>query len=142
MVDNADHPHQPLRELEVFVGFVINKSGVQTRRQRDSSVKLKEEFEHITAGITREMRNPTAPAGGLFRELDALELCLACLNVGCEREYRGLRPGRRVSSQDLESFKIVAAAAVMRELAIHETRGHSLRNAGGRGVMFGQYFSR
>ncbi len=130
MVDSADHPHQPLGELEVFVGFVINKSGVQTRRQRDSSVKLKEEFEHITAGITREMRNPTAPTGGLFRELGALELCLACLNVGCERQYRELRPGHRISSQDLQSFKIVAAAAVIRELAVHKSRFHPQRYAG------------
>ncbi|KAK3905375.1 RNA dependent RNA polymerase-domain-containing protein [Staphylotrichum tortipilum] len=126
MLDSADHPHQPLGELEVFVGFVINKSGVQTRRQRDSSVKLKEEFEHITAGITREMRNPGVPTGGSVRELGALELCLACLSVGCERQYRGGRPGHRVSSQDLESFKIVAAAAVIRELATHETRFNSL----------------
>lgn len=115
MIDCAEHPNQPLRELEVFVGFILNKSGVQTPRQRDRSVKLKEEFERITAWITQEMRSPTS-VSGYTSELDALELCLACLHAGCEKEHRESRPGHRTSSQDVESFKIVAAATLMREL--------------------------
>ncbi|KAK3298117.1 RNA dependent RNA polymerase-domain-containing protein [Chaetomium fimeti] len=119
MIDCADQPHQPLRELEVFVGFILNKNGIQTHRQRDRSVKLKDGFERIAAWITREMRNPTSMSG-YTSELDALELCLACLNVGCQKKHRQMLPGHRSSPQDIESFKIVAAAALMRELATLE----------------------
>jgi hypothetical protein len=119
MIGCADQPHQPLRELEVFVGFIMNKAGVQTHRQHDRSVKLKDEFERITTWITRGMRNPTS-ISGYTTKLDALELCLACLYVGCEKEHRELHPGHRSSSQDIESFKIVAATALMRELRVLE----------------------
>ncbi|KAK4095967.1 RdRP-domain-containing protein [Parathielavia hyrcaniae] len=119
MIDCAEHPHQPLRELEVFVGFIMNKTGVQSNRQRDRSVKLKDEFERITAWITKEMRNPSS-ASGYSSEVDALELCLACLYTGCKKEYRAAHPGRRSSARDLESFKIVAAAALVRELGLLE----------------------
>jgi hypothetical protein len=123
MIDCAEQPYQPLRELEVFVGFIMNKSGAQTHRQRDRYIKLKDEFERITAWITREMRNPTS-ISGYTSELDALELCLACLCVSCEKEHRESRPRHRSSTQDIESFKIVAAAALMRELtALERARG-------------------
>ncbi|KAK4149994.1 RNA dependent RNA polymerase-domain-containing protein [Chaetomidium leptoderma] len=132
MIDCAEYPHQPLRELEVFVGFIMNKTGVQTHRQRDRSIKLKDEFERITTWITKEMRNPTS-VSGYTSPLDALELCLACLYVGCEKEHREVRPGHRSSPQDLESFKIVAAAALLRELKLLErgTSGQQYAYGGG-----------
>ncbi|KAJ4288800.1 hypothetical protein N0V88_007127 [Collariella sp. IMI 366227] len=125
MINGAEHPHQPLRELEVFVGFIMNKSGVQTTRQRDRSVKLKEEFERITTNIMREMRHPTPVSDSVSNgktggELGALELCLACLYEGCRKEQREMRPSQRSSAEDIESFKVVAAASLMRELAIKE----------------------
>jgi hypothetical protein len=119
MIDCAEHPHQSLRELEVFVGFIMNKTGVQSHRQRNRSVKLKDESERITSWITREMQNPSSISGHTS-ELDALELCLACLYAGCEKGQRELHPGQRSSSRDLESFKIVAAATLMRELRLLE----------------------
>jgi hypothetical protein len=139
MIDCAEHPNQPLRELEVFVGFIMNKSGVQTHRQRDRSTKLKEEFERITTWITQEMRSPTS-VGGHTSELDKLELCLACLHAGCAKQHRELRPGHRTSSQDVESFKIVAAAALMRELTAFEGGmfGQRFAYGGGRGGLRGR----
>lgn len=119
MIDCAEHPHQPLREIEVFVGFIMNKTGVQTHRQRDRSVKLKDEFERVTTWITREMRNPTS-VSGYSSKLGALELCLACLHVGCEKEHGERHPRHRSSAQDIESFKVVAATALMRELRVLE----------------------
>jgi hypothetical protein len=119
MVDCADHPHEPLRELEVFVGFITNKTGIQTHRQRDRSVKLKDEFERITLWITHAMRNPTSLSGHTS-ELDGLELCLACLHVGCEVTHPEARPRFRASSRSIESFRVVAAAALMRELSVLE----------------------
>lgn len=119
MVDCAEHPHKPLKELEVFVGFIMNKTGVQSQRQRDRSVKLKDEFERITAWIMREMRHPLS-VSGLTSELDALELCLACLHVGCQKPPQEHRAGHRSAAHNIESFKIVAASALLRELAVLE----------------------
>ncbi|AEO71004.1 a8941fea-77c3-45e5-a276-955ba504fbd3 [Thermothielavioides terrestris] len=123
MIDCAEHPHQPLREFEVFIGFILHKTEGQARRQRDRSVKIKDEFEYITSWITREMRNPSKVSGRHAGELDALELCLACLHIGCRTGPREKRAWHRSSALDLESFKIVAAAALVRELSILETRG-------------------
>lgn len=44
----SEHPIKPITELEVFVGNILNRSGVQTNRQRDSSTKLRDEFERIS----------------------------------------------------------------------------------------------
>ncbi|KXX75237.1 RNA-dependent RNA polymerase 1 [Madurella mycetomatis] len=120
MVDCADHPHQPLKELEVF-----------TSRQRDRSTKLKDEFERITTWITREMRNPTS-VSGYTSELDALELCLACVHIGWRKQSRKADGGHRSSTQGIESFKVVAAAALIRELIMLE-KGMAAGRAGGRG---------
>lgn len=117
----------------MFVGFILNKSGAQTHRQRDRSVKLKDGFDKIAAWITREMRKPTS-ISGYTSELDALELCLACLTIGCEKTYRQLRPGHRRSAQDIESFKIVAASALTRELAtLEKGKGGQAYTYGGGG---------
>lgn len=131
MTENSENPSQPLRELEVFVGFIINKSGVQTRRQRDRSVRLKDEFERITSWIMRQMRHPpSSQTTGIMNELDALELCLACVHVGCLRE-RGPHEipsyTTRALNQEVESFRVVAACALMRELNVLEmgTKMHS-----------------
>lgn len=121
MIDCAEHPHRPLRELEVFIGFIVNKTGVHSRRQRDKSIKLKDEYERITAWILQEMHNPTS-VSGYTSELDALELCLACLHVGCSKKSREAGAGHRGGAQDIESFKVVAATALLRELSLLEKR--------------------
>ncbi|KAK0614847.1 RNA dependent RNA polymerase-domain-containing protein [Bombardia bombarda] len=133
MIDFSEHPNKPLTELEVFVGFVMNKSGVQTRRQRDCSHKLKDEFERISAWIVRQMRNPAAP-GGANEDTGgtgALELCLACLHIGCEKELRPVNSWTRSGSRDVESFKIVAVSALIRELNMLEGRGRMRNGRGG-----------
>lgn len=48
MSQYSEHPINPITELEVFIGNILNKSGVQTNRQRDKSIKLKDEFERIS----------------------------------------------------------------------------------------------
>ncbi|KAL2265115.1 hypothetical protein VTJ83DRAFT_6215 [Remersonia thermophila] len=115
MTNFAEHPNQPLRELEVFVGFIVNRTGVQTHRQRDRSVKLKDEFELLAAWITRELRKP-APLGGQETRLDGLELCLACLYADAESEVKPTHPGRSSLGQNVESFRVVAASALVCEL--------------------------
>ncbi|KAK4462313.1 RNA-dependent RNA polymerase 1 [Cladorrhinum samala] len=113
MVDCSDHPIKPLTELEVFVGFIINKSGVQSVRQRDKNIKLKDEFDRVSSWVIKEMRKQDPEADG---ELDALELCLACLHVGMDKKARDARQHDRGTSQGVVSFKIVAASALLREL--------------------------
>jgi hypothetical protein len=119
MDDFSEHPTQPLAELEVFVGFIINRTGIQTHRQRDKSIKLKDEFERITAWIVNQMRNPTS-ATSKKTEQDSLELCLACVHVGCMKDVHCLSSRVRTNDTGLESFKVVAAAVLLRELDAFE----------------------
>ncbi|KAK3356793.1 RNA dependent RNA polymerase-domain-containing protein [Lasiosphaeria hispida] len=114
MAEWSEHPSQPLTELEVFVGFVLNKTGVQSRRQRDRSVKLKDEFDRVSKLTTRQMRRPVS-TDRHSGELDALELCLACVKVGCTKEPRRDYAWKRANS-GIESFRVVAASALLREL--------------------------
>lgn len=122
MTDLSDHPVEPLTELEVFVGFIINKTGIQTSRQRDRSNKLRDEFERISSWIVAEMRKPSREADlaadyGLWSDLSALELCLACVHVGCAEESAPAA-GRFWSkgAAGLQSFRIVAASALVQEM--------------------------
>ncbi len=115
MFDWAEHPSKPLTEVEVLAGFVLNKSGVQSNRQRDRSTKLKDEFERIGAWITRQMCQPE-PTDGYVGELGALELCLACLKIACAKKPRPAQSWYRNASVNIQSFRVVAASALMREL--------------------------
>ncbi|RSL70472.1 hypothetical protein CEP51_012190 [Fusarium floridanum] len=44
-------------QVEVFCSFILNKRGSQTRRQRDSSIKLKEEIDRIMKWIVKLIRD-------------------------------------------------------------------------------------
>ncbi|KAF7533327.1 hypothetical protein G7054_g7182 [Neopestalotiopsis clavispora] len=113
-VDFSDHATISITELEVFTGNIFNKSGVQTRRQRDRSLQIKDEFDRIAAWIESLIRKqPIADlaaqgqqqSGGSEDDDDvsdinssgestwttdvestALELSIACLHVGCVKE--------------------------------------------------------
>ncbi|KAM7199773.1 RNA-dependent RNA polymerase 1 [Naviculisporaceae sp. PSN 640] len=134
MTENAENPSQPLTELEVFVGFFLNKTGgALTRRQRDRSVRLKDEFDRVTTWITRQLRKPT-PLVDTTSELDALELCLACVYVGCMKETVEVvrwNHSRRLAP-DVESFRVVAACALLRELnSLDPSIGRRYNGGGG-----------
>ncbi|KAF4169051.1 hypothetical protein CNMCM6936_009648 [Aspergillus lentulus] len=118
----SDHPIKPLSELEVFIGSVINKSGVQTRRQRDQSQKLADEFERIASWITDQMhrhRKVEIPRTDYKTGTETLELCLACFQVA-EEQNADSTYGRRNDYGELKSFRIVAACALLAELDILE----------------------
>ncbi|KAG7294446.1 hypothetical protein NEMBOFW57_004519 [Staphylotrichum longicolle] len=78
----SDHPTQPLTEIEVFVGFILNKKGFSGNRQRDRSIKLKDEYDRIATGITRKMQSPTTAT--LEDRLAMLELYMGriCASAG------------------------------------------------------------
>lgn len=121
----SDHPIKPLSELEVFIGFVMTRSGVQTRRERDQSAKLADEFERIATWITAQMRRHGKDSSLPGDSCDSLDLCLACLAVGCLREKGARR--RRDEHGELKSFIVVAACALLAELDMleKESRGVS-----------------
>ncbi|KAL4746644.1 hypothetical protein BDW72DRAFT_197492 [Aspergillus terricola var. indicus] len=113
MANFSEHPIYPLTELEVFIGQILNNSGVQTHRQRERSIKLKDEFERIASLILSQMR-PSGPITGYASEYDSLERCLACFHVAGETE-KGLGHRRRGWGV-LASFQVVSACAVLMEV--------------------------
>jgi hypothetical protein len=95
----SEHPIRPLSEIEVFVGFLLNRvGGTQTARQRESSHKLRDEFERLSA------------------ETDGLEMAMACLDVGFESWTNHAVYGYRRRGAEFDSFKILAGAVVLAEL--------------------------
>ncbi|KAI3400992.1 hypothetical protein diail_697 [Diaporthe ilicicola] len=138
MAQYSAHPTRPLTELEVFIGNVLNKSGVQTKRQRDSSIKLKDEMNRIATWITGQMRkvSHSGPSGaaaplltGYQTQFDNLHLCLACVHAGCE-DNTGARESRYEG--DMQSFRVVAACALLSEIGLFE---NGQRRGGGGGFV-------
>ena len=123
-VDYSNHPTQSLTELEVFTGSIFNPSGVQTRRQRDRSLQLKDEFERIARWIENLIRRRNVNAGkidgdtaaGSEDPLAALNLSIACFEVSLWNEKRGHRSRSGRTADDYQSFKIVSACCAIKEL--------------------------
>lgn len=141
-VDYSDHATIGITELEVFTGNIFNKSGIQTRRQRDRSLQIKDEFDRIAAWIESLIRKQ--PIADLTEQQDeedgletisnggstwtndiqatALELSIACLHVGSIKEPSSRNPGRprfKTAKADGKlSFKVLAACCVLKELNI------------------------
>ncbi|KAI6359071.1 hypothetical protein MCOR25_007166 [Pyricularia grisea] len=153
----SDHPVNPISEREVFIGAILNKTGIQTHRQRDASHKLRDEFERTANHFARQMRmineGPDAvPLTGYMAELGpsaALDLCLACVCVASEHDvpFIASRLGISKSSSrraagrsgkkdgensELQSFRLVAATQFLRELRVKE-RELGVGEAGGQG---------
>ncbi|KAH8893681.1 rna-dependent rna polymerase [Thozetella sp. PMI_491] len=123
MDDFSEHSKKPLSELEVFVGFIINKNGVATQRQRNQSIKLKDEFERVATSIVQQIRSNAKHDDTFGTKPDrsaVLELCLACLHVGCMGTGAGLNRLYGTDDHRLESFKVVAASLLVEELARFE----------------------
>ncbi|OTA57896.1 RdRP-domain-containing protein [Hypoxylon sp. EC38] len=137
-MDYSDNFTKGLTELEVFTGCIFNKSGVQTRRQRDKSVRLKDEYDRIVKwaeGLIRKKEVPpqeddvpeegsggdskTQTQGSSSLQIShddtftALELSIACLEVGTEKSNSFGR-----SNGNFLSFKIVAAQCALSQLEI------------------------
>lgn len=133
-IDYSDHSSKCITEQEVFTGTIFNKSGIQTRRQRDTSIRLKDEFDRTTKWVEGLIRKHEAnssnelPDGiiddqqksdyeesiNLGTDITALELSIACLHAGLIKRGRGGPKKRNVD--EFESFKIIAAHCALREL--------------------------
>ncbi|KAH8884887.1 rna-dependent rna polymerase [Thozetella sp. PMI_491] len=117
MTDFSDNPSRPISEVEVFVGYFLNKAGSQSGRQRDMSIKLRDEFNRIALGTSRLIRYHRTSHENEQEVTDALALAIACLHVACEGNTRSrLNTRLRTNDEGLVSFKVIAAAEVVREL--------------------------
>jgi hypothetical protein len=56
MKQYSDNPNGDLTELEVFTGIIHNRSGSLKQKQRDKSLKLKEDFASIASFTVSQMR--------------------------------------------------------------------------------------
>jgi hypothetical protein len=122
----SDHAAKRITELEVFTGAIYNKSGIQTRRQRDRSVQLKDEFERIAQwavgmirkqkfkGATEEDAEEEDTQAGAADPSERLILSIACLQVGILKDLSRL--GHARAEEEFQSFKVVAASCALREL--------------------------
>lgn len=122
MFDYSEHPRSALTEVETFCGFILNKRGGQTRRQHDSSKKLKEETDRVTAWIVELIRgrgtgndDETIASRVLGGSEAALELCYACVAVGCIKDAGASSPLYH-GTCELQSFSVVAACCLVKEL--------------------------
>ncbi|OAA55404.1 RNA-dependent RNA polymerase [Cordyceps fumosorosea ARSEF 2679] len=145
----SENPRRRISEAEVFCGSVLNRQGIQSRKQREASMRLKEETDRHMAwiaklihdGITKK-KTEEGGAGAVAyhdydsgddddddddddesdgdgEEYDALRLAWACLVVGCAKTK--VEPGRdeeeeEEGEEELQSFRVVAAACLLREL--------------------------
>jgi hypothetical protein len=96
---------------------------VQTRRQRDRSLQLKDEFERIARWIENIIRRRKTSANKSIdstnvpvRPCEALEFSIACLEVSQWDETRGFRPRVGRTADVYESFKIISACCAFKEL--------------------------
>lgn len=123
-LDYSSHPTQSLTELEVFTGSIFNPSGVQTRRQRDRSLQLKDEFERIARWIENLIRRRTVKAAGENGgdakgpedPLEALVFSIACFEVSQVSQKHGHRSRSGRAADEYQSFKIVSACCAIKEL--------------------------
>lgn len=128
MLRFSENARSCLSEVEVFCGFILNKRGGQTRRQRDSSIKLKEEIDRIITFIVKQIRDrgvgndaetlstateASAAAPNRWRE-DVVELCWACVAVACIKKEDAPFVYHRTG--ELQSFRVVAACCLLKEL--------------------------
>lgn len=127
----SDNPRAPISEVEAFCGSILNPKGSQTRRQRDSSIKLKEEMDRVMHFIVKLIRDrsggvtgneddalsvATDNDGQSERErMNAVELCWACVIVGGEKDS-GKGQNHHGNEKPLESFRVVAASCLVKEL--------------------------
>lgn len=105
----SDNPRVPISEVEVFCGFILSKRGSQTQRQRDSSIKLREEMDRVMNWIANMIRDRAQSQSSEA----VMELSMACVMVGCIGEARA-PPTYRGDAQ-LRSFKVLAACCLVRE---------------------------
>lgn len=106
MIEYSSSQVHYLSEVEVFCGHIVGKDGAPSKRQRDTSVDMKEKHERdvafTVACITQGDHDD--------HRAEALERSIACLAAACHGGLVRRKVGRLVS------FGWVAAAVCLREV--------------------------
>lgn len=129
----SENPRRCISEAEVFCGSIINRQGIQSRQQRESSIRLKEETDRVMTWIAKLTHDgiwktdDDATVDGRESgdkgdqsyesdsdEYDGLRLSWACFVVGCEETARAGEAND--GTGELMSFRVVAAACLLKEL--------------------------
>ncbi|ATY60774.1 rna-dependent rna polymerase [Cordyceps militaris] len=128
----SENSRNHITEAEAFCGSILNKRGVQSRQQRETSIQLKDETDRVMTWITKLIRD------GVERiddedvyysdesdedDYSALRLSWACLVVGCSKPADGVKAPDR-GTGELKSFRVIAAACLLKEL--NDLRGSGL----------------
>lgn len=108
MLEYAFHRCQHLTEAEVFLGIIIGKRGIASRRQRGLAIAMKDRFE-------REVRQVNA---WICADGDALEKAMACLFVGKDAR----KDGTQRIGVGLVSFGWIAAATCLQMLDEYQSK--------------------
>ncbi|MCJ1477226.1 hypothetical protein MMC13_005897 [Lambiella insularis] len=98
----------PITELEVFIGNLVGKTHGQTKRQRETSMRMRDDYEALVSDIVSQIRNKE---GG--RE-EALERSIACMSLGLEQEGRNRQA--KLGRANLLSFRWIAASVCLQEV--------------------------
>ncbi|KAL8638350.1 MAG: hypothetical protein Q9228_004498 [Teloschistes exilis] len=107
MVQYSFHPTSFVSEVEVFAGTLVGKDGAQTKRQRESSIGMKDKHDRdVTYTVQCILQGEEEDSS----KAEALERSIACLYVGVHERRTRPRFGRLVS------FTWVAAAVCLKEV--------------------------
>lgn len=108
MTTYGSNHHDYVTELEVFSGNILgNSKGAQSRKQRETSVTMKDKFDRDVAYIVNWITENDD--GGL----EALARSIACMFVAFENNRKG---AARPKVGRLVSFAYVAAAVCLAEV--------------------------
>ncbi|KAJ4152966.1 hypothetical protein LMH87_009481 [Akanthomyces muscarius] len=139
----SHNPRASVSEVEAFCGDIVNKTGSQSRQQRDLSLKLKDEMERLMNWVVRLIRNPEAlvtsrqkgadenemvKAGEAMislARLRSLEMAVACFEVEMQKDAVAAaaaaagapsKAKRGKLGDRMQSFRVIAAACMLNEL--------------------------
>jgi hypothetical protein len=116
MYQYSNHPRKPLSELEVCVGSIIGKNGMQSKRQREESVSMKDKHERDVTYIVKCIREGYDSDEGA----ESLERSMACLSIAANG------PNYRPRVGTLVSFGWIAAAICLQEVEIFQMEAAGL----------------
>lgn len=119
----SDNPRSQITEVEAFCGSIFNSKGSQTRRQRDTSIKLGDDIDRLMSWIKGLMEEDDDDEDhgedlvirgfGLTGAQTTLEISLACVHAGCQDTSKETA---KHGSKSLESFRVIAACTMLKTL--------------------------
>lgn len=101
----STNPLHPITEVEVVVGNILGARGAQSKKQRELSTSMKEEYDRDVTFTISSILND-----GNDKSAEAMERSMACFCVAFEDNRI------RNRGEKLRSFLYVAASVCLREL--------------------------